>query len=65
MKVAKTAKSAGKQSSGAEGVATEILRCRTGRAAKRETDQLATEEPLEIRVRGQSVAVTITTHTRS
>ena len=61
MKVVKTAKPAGREKNGAESVAAEILRCRSGHAAKQETDQLAREEPLEIRVRGQSVAVTMRT----
>jgi FdhD protein len=39
----------------------QILRCRAGRKPKFETDQLAREEPLEIRVRGKSVAVTMRT----
>ena len=39
----------------------EILRCRLGRAPKRQADWLAQEEPLEIRVRGRSVAVTMRT----
>ncbi len=61
MKVVKTAKSAGREKNVAESVAAEILRCRSGHAAKQEADQLAREEPLEIRVRGKSVAVTMRT----
>jgi FdhD protein len=41
--------------------AAEILRCVTGQPPKRVRDDLAREEPLEIRVRGQSVAVTMRT----
>ena len=61
MKVAKTTKSVDREKNGGESVAAEILRCRSGHAAKQETDQLAREEPLEIRVRGKSVAVTMRT----
>ena len=39
----------------------EILRWRSGEAPRRAADALAREEPLEIRVRGQSVAVTMRT----
>ena len=42
-------------------VRAEILRWRRGENARREQDALAREEPLEIRVRGQSVAVTMRT----
>lgn len=42
-------------------VHAEILRWRKGEAPRREQDALAREEPLEIRVRGQSVAVTMRT----
>lgn len=42
-------------------VAAGLLRYATGRKAKRERDELAREEPLEIRVRGKSVAVTMRT----
>jgi FdhD protein len=61
MKAGKTNKSAVREMRGAESVTAEILRCRPGQAAKPDTDQLAKEEPLEIRVRGQSVAVTMRT----
>jgi FdhD protein len=44
----------------AESSATEIVRWKSGRAAAL-TDQVAREEPLEIRVRGRSVAVTMRT----
>src|SRR5438094_9504006 len=37
----------------------EILAWRAGALAKRQSDFLADEEPLEIRVRGRSVAVTM------
>jgi FdhD protein len=40
---------------------TEMWRCRLGASPKQQTDQLAKEEPLEIRVRGRSVAVTMRT----
>lgn len=40
---------------------TEILRCRLGHVAKTEPDLLAMEEPLEIRVKGRSIAVTMRT----
>ncbi len=42
-------------------VRAEILRWRRGETPRREQDALAREEPLEIRVRGQSVAVTMRT----
>src|SRR5437879_8780837 len=42
-------------------VSTEALRCQAGGKAKRQTDWVAREEPLEIRVRGRSVAVTMRT----
>jgi FdhD protein len=42
-------------------VRAEILRWRRGEEPRREIDALAREEPLEIRVRGQSVAVTMRT----
>ncbi|NBR85391.1 MAG: formate dehydrogenase accessory sulfurtransferase FdhD [Proteobacteria bacterium] len=42
-------------------VCAEILRWRRGEEPRREQDALAREEPLEIRVRGQSVAVTMRT----
>ncbi len=61
MKGDKMVKSAGGKSSSLESVAADILRCRAGKTAKQETDQLAREEPLEIRVRGKSVAVTMRT----
>src|SRR5437867_2471324 len=38
---------------------SEILAWRAGALAKRQSDFLAHEEPLEIRVRGRSVAVTM------
>ena len=42
-------------------VSSQILSCRLGEKAKRRPDVLAREEPLEIRVRGRSVAVTMRT----
>ncbi len=42
-------------------VSTEIVHCRVGAAPTTQRDLLAREEPLEIRVRGQSVAVTMRT----
>jgi len=44
-----------------ESATTEILRCRASHSPVVETDQLAREEPLEIRVDGRSVAVTMRT----
>ena len=41
--------------------ATEILRVRIGAKSRKQSDSLAVEEPLEIRVRGRSVAVTMRT----
>ncbi len=40
---------------------TEITRLTAGRSSQQRRDQLAVEEPLEIRVRGRSVAVTMRT----
>ena len=40
---------------------TEMWRCRLGASPKQQIDQVAKEEPLEIRVRGRSVAVTMRT----
>jgi FdhD protein len=45
----------------AERVSAKILRYAAGKKAKRADDELAREEPLEIRVRGKSVAVTMRT----
>jgi|ERR1051326_1671844 FdhD protein len=42
-------------------VSTNVLRCEVGSAPKQETDILVREEPLEIRVRGKSIAVTMRT----
>jgi len=42
-------------------VSSEVLRCRLGSKSKMEQDWLAREEPMEIRVRGHSVAVTMCT----
>src|ERR1051326_3539403 len=42
-------------------VSTNVLRCEVGSAPKQETDILVREEPLEIRVRGHSIAVTMRT----
>ncbi len=61
MREKRTRGAVGRETGGAESVAAEILRCGAGRKAKREIDQLAKEEPLEIRVRGRSVAVTMRT----
>src|SRR4051794_6618385 len=44
-----------------ETVTSEIVRWKQGAAPTREADLLAKEEPLEIRVRGQSVAITMRT----
>ncbi|MDB6124874.1 MAG: Sulfur carrier protein FdhD [Pedosphaera sp.] len=44
-----------------ETVTSEIVRWKQGAAPTREADHLAKEEPLEIRVRGQSVAITMRT----
>jgi FdhD protein len=48
-------------SESAEIAAAEILRYAAGKKPRRERDELAREEPLEIRVRGKSVAVTMRT----
>ncbi len=48
-------------SANAESATAQILRFCNLRSAKIETDNLAREEPLEIRVRGRSVAVTMRT----
>src|SRR5215813_11123102 len=45
----------------AEIVATEVLRHRSGQPIELCSDRVAAEEPLEIRVRGRSVAVTMRT----
>jgi FdhD protein len=42
-------------------VSAGILRCRAGSKPSTRSDQLAREEPLEIRVRGRSIAVTMRT----
>src|SRR4051794_37517369 len=42
-------------------LAAEVLRCHVGKELQRERDVLAREEPLEIRVRGRSVAVSMRT----
>src|SRR4051794_41557645 len=42
-------------------LAAEVLRCHVGKELQRERDVLAREEPLEIRVNGRSVAVTMRT----
>src|SRR5258708_6136280 len=44
-----------------ESVPAEILRCNAGKPAAMQADDLAREEPLEIRVSGRSVAVTMRT----
>lgn len=44
-----------------ESSSAEILRYAAGKKPKRERDELAREEPLEIRVRGKSIAVTMRT----
>jgi FdhD protein len=46
---------------GAEIVSAKILRYAAGKKAKRADDELAREEPLEIRVRGKSIAVAMRT----
>ncbi len=57
----KTTKSNRTKLTTAESSPVEILRCRAGAPPKRKKDRLATEEPLEIRVRGRSVVVTMRT----
>jgi len=44
-----------------ETVSIEILRCEVGKNSQQQSDVLVREEPLEIRVRGKSVAVTMRT----
>jgi len=44
-----------------ETVSIEILRCEVGKKPQSQTDTLVQEEPLEIRVRGKSIAVTMRT----
>jgi len=44
-----------------ETVSIEILRCEVGKKPQLQTDTLVREEPLEIRVRGKSIAVTMRT----
>jgi FdhD protein len=44
-----------------ETACTEVLECRLGHKSKQRQDVVAREEPLEIRVRGRSVAVTMRT----
>jgi FdhD protein len=44
-----------------ETVSIEILRCEAGKKPQQQSDVLVREEPLEIRVRGKSVAVTMRT----
>lgn len=61
MKGHKSVKTAGKKENGTESVVADILRCRVGQNTKQEPDLLAREEPLEIRVRGKSVAITMRT----
>src|SRR6266496_663372 len=46
---------------GQAAVSVEIMRWQLGAKAKRQADAVAREEPLEIRVRGRSVAVTMRT----
>jgi FdhD protein len=45
----------------AETVSIEVLRCETGKARNSHLDTVVREEPLEIRVRGKSIAVTMRT----
>src|SRR6266446_252201 len=42
-------------------VKTKVLRCTLGAKANRRADLVAREEPLEIRIRGRSIAVTMRT----
>src|SRR5207253_1147211 len=49
------------ENEGAEALVSDVLRCAIGTPPLREQDALAREEPLEIRVRGRSVAATILT----
>src|SRR5436853_5287233 len=49
------------ENEGAEALVSDVLRCAIGTPPLREQDALAREEPLEIRVRGRSVAVTMRT----
>ena len=59
--VANKAKVLERKGRGAETAAAEVLQWRAKRQPRRVADRLATEEPLEIRVRGRSVAVTMRT----
>jgi FdhD protein len=45
----------------AESVSTRIVRCEIGKMPQKQSDTLVREEPLEIRVRGKSIAVTMRT----
>lgn len=44
-----------------EAVSFDIVRCEAGKKSQQQTDALVREEPLEIRVRGKSIAVTMRT----
>lgn len=44
-----------------EAVSIEVLRCESGKEPRQQTDTVVREEPLEIRVRGKSIAVTMRT----
>lgn len=56
-----TGKARPAQRHASESASAEILRLRAGNAPRADTDNLAREEPLEIRVDGRSVAVTMRT----
>src|SRR3954470_19401025 len=56
-----TARGVGNVSVESEAAYITILRCGSARERRQASDLVAREEPLEIRVRGQSVAVTMRT----
>lgn len=59
--MSKKSKSSSSEGDGKEASRVRILHWRTGSAAQERDDYVVTEEPLEVRVRGKSVAVTMRT----